>query len=86
MRTLGILALVDVDAQGAPGTENRRKVPCLTGKTYEPIFLNLRHSYLLIGSYQEYTRYILVIFKVYTKCRPVHKLLNPVAGLAPRFL
>ncbi len=24
------------------------------------------------------------IFKVYTKCRPVDKLLNPVAGLAPR--
>jgi hypothetical protein len=35
-------------------------------------------------SYQEYTRYIPGIFKVNTKCRPVDKLLNPVAGLAPR--
>ncbi len=35
-------------------------------------------------SYQEYTRYIPGIFKLYTKCRPVDKLLNPVAGLAPR--
>jgi len=34
--------------------------------------------------YQEYTRYITGIFKVYTKCLPVDKLLNPVAGLAPR--
>ncbi len=24
------------------------------------------------------------IFKVYTKCQPVDKLLSPVAGLAPR--
>jgi hypothetical protein len=35
-------------------------------------------------SYLEYTRYIPGIFKVYTKCLPVDKLLNPVAGLAPR--
>jgi hypothetical protein len=35
-------------------------------------------------SYQEYTRYIPGIFKVYTKFRPVDNLLNPVAGLAPR--
>jgi len=35
-------------------------------------------------SYQKYTKYIPGIFKVYTKCRPVDKLLNPVAGLAPR--
>ena len=26
------------------------------------------------------------IFKVYTKCLPVDKLLNPVAGLTPRLL
>ena len=31
-----------------------------------------------------HTRNIPGIFKVYTKCRPVDKLLNPVAGLAPR--
>ncbi len=37
-------------------------------------------------SYQEYTRYIPSIFKVYTKSRPVDKLLNPVAGLAQRLL
>jgi hypothetical protein len=35
-------------------------------------------------SYQEYTGYIPGIFKVYTKCLPVDKLLNPVAELAPR--
>jgi hypothetical protein len=35
-------------------------------------------------SYQEYARYIPGILKVYTACRPVDKLLNPVAGLAPR--
>ncbi len=35
-------------------------------------------------SNQEYTRYIPDIFKVYTECWPVDKLLNPVAGLAPR--
>ena len=47
------------------------------------------HNFYFTGtrnrmSYQEYTRYIPGIFKVYTKCRPVDKLLNPVAGLAPR--
>jgi len=47
------------------------------------------HNFYFTGtrnrmSYQEYTRYIPSIFKVYTKCRPVDKLLNPVAGLAPR--
>jgi hypothetical protein len=36
--------------------------------------------------YQEYTRNIPGILQVYTKCRPVDKLLNPVAGLAPRLL
>ena len=49
LHTLGVLALVDVDAQGAPWTVNRRKVPCLTGKTYELIFLSLRHSRLRRG-------------------------------------
>ena len=49
LRTLGILGLVHVDAQAASRTENRRKVPCLTGKSYEPIFLNLRHSRLRRG-------------------------------------
>ncbi len=47
--TLGILGLVHVDAQGASGTENSRKVPSLTGKAYEPIFLNLSHSRLRRG-------------------------------------
>jgi hypothetical protein len=35
-------------------------------------------------SNKEYTRCIPGILQVYTKCRPVDKLLNPVAGLAPR--
>ncbi len=108
LRTLRILALVDVDAQGASGTKNSRKVPSLTGNTCKPIFLDLHHSRAGLWrgpndkdnqtnlqeegvaagtrdkiSYQEYTRYIPGIFKVYTKCRPVDKLLNPVAGLAP---
>ncbi len=45
LRTFGILAPGEVDAQGAPGTENSREVPCLTwtGKTYKPIFLDLSH-------------------------------------------
>ncbi len=47
--THGILALVDVDVQGAPETVNSREVPCLTGKTYELIFLDLRHSRLRRG-------------------------------------
>ncbi len=34
--------------------------------------------------YQEYIRYIPGIFQVYTKCLHLDKLLNPVAGLAPR--
>ena len=47
------------------------------------------HNFYFTGtrnrmSYQEYTRYIPGICKVYTECRPVDKLLNPVAGLAPR--
>ncbi len=47
------------------------------------------HNFYFTGTrnrmtYQEYTRYIPGIFKVYTKCRPVDKLLNPVAGLALR--
>jgi hypothetical protein len=47
------------------------------------------HNFYFTGtrnrmSYQEYTRYIPGIFKVYTKCLPVDKLLNPVAGLAQR--
>ncbi len=49
MQTLGILALGHVDAQGAPGTVNSREVSCLTGKTYKPIFLDLRHSRLRRG-------------------------------------
>jgi hypothetical protein len=51
LRTLAILAPGEVDAQGAPGTENslevlQVQVPCLTGKTYKPIFLALSHSRL----------------------------------------
>ncbi len=49
LHTLWILALGHVDAQGAPGTVNSREVPCLTGKTNEPIFLDLRHSRLRRG-------------------------------------
>ena len=49
LRTLGILAVVDVDEQGASGTINSWDVLCLTGKTYEPIFLDLRHSRLRRG-------------------------------------
>ena len=49
LRTFGILAPGEVDAQGAPGTENSREVPCLTGKTYKPIFLALSHSSLRSG-------------------------------------
>jgi hypothetical protein len=50
LRTFGILAPDEVDAQGAPGAENSREVPpCLTGKTYKPIFLNLSHSRLRSG-------------------------------------
>ncbi len=46
--------MVDVEAQGAPragppGTVNSREVPCLTGKTYKPIFLHLRHYRLRRG-------------------------------------
>ncbi len=44
---IGILALGHVDA---PGTVNSREVPCLTGKTYEPIFLDLSHSRLRRGT------------------------------------
>jgi hypothetical protein len=44
LHTLAILAPGEVYAQGAPGTENSREVPCLTGKTYKPIFLALSHS------------------------------------------
>ncbi len=78
--------MVDVEAQGAPGTVNSREVQCLTGKTYKPIFLHLCHYSLQRGpndkdnqlleevaagtrnklSYQEYTREIPGIFKVYT--------------------
>ncbi len=50
LHTLGILALGHVDAQGAPGTVNSLEVPCLTGKTYEPIFLDLSHSRLRRGT------------------------------------
>ncbi len=46
---ISCLAPGEVDAQGAPGTENSRKVPCLTGKTYKLIFLNLSHCRLLSG-------------------------------------
>ncbi len=49
LHTPGILALSHVDAQGAPETVNSRKVQCLTGKTYEPIFLDLCHSRLRRG-------------------------------------
>jgi hypothetical protein len=46
LHTLTTLAPGEVDAQGAPGTENRLEVPCLTGKTYRQIFLALSHSSL----------------------------------------
>jgi hypothetical protein len=49
LHTLEILALGHVDAQGALGTVNSREVQCLTGKPYEPIFLDLRHSSLRRG-------------------------------------
>ncbi len=49
LHTLWILALGHVDAQGAPGTVNTLEVPCLRGKTCEPIFLDLRHSHLRRG-------------------------------------
>ncbi len=42
--TLALLDPGEVDAQGAPGTENSREVPCLTGKIYKPIFLALSYS------------------------------------------
>ncbi len=53
LNTLGILALGHVDAQCAPGTVNSLEVPCLTGKTYEPIFLDLRHSRLRRGPHDK---------------------------------
>ncbi len=46
LSTLAILAPGKVDA---PGTENSREVPCLTGKTYKLIFLALSHSRLQSG-------------------------------------
>jgi hypothetical protein len=46
---LAMLAPGEVDAQGAPGTENSLEVQCLTGKTYKPIFLALNHSHLSSG-------------------------------------
>jgi hypothetical protein len=49
LHTLAILAPGEVDAQGAPGTENSREVQCLTGKTYKLIFLALSHSRLRSG-------------------------------------
>ncbi len=49
LRTLVILAPGEVDAQGAPGTENSLEVLCLTGKTYKQIFLALSHSGLQSG-------------------------------------
>jgi hypothetical protein len=49
LRTLAMLAPGELDVQGAPGTENSREVPCLTGKTYKPIFLALSHSSLRSG-------------------------------------
>jgi hypothetical protein len=49
MQTLGILAPARVDAQGAHGTVNSWEVPCLTGKTYKTIFLDLCHFRLRRG-------------------------------------
>ncbi len=49
LHTLGILALGHVNAQGAHVTVNSLEVLCLTGKTYEPIFLDLRPSRLRRG-------------------------------------
>ncbi len=65
---------MDVDAQGASGAINSREA------LEEGVAAGTRNKM----SYQEYTRHIPGIFKVYTKSRPVDKLLNPVAGLAPR--
>jgi hypothetical protein len=76
LSTLGILALVDVDAQGASGAINSREA------LEEGVAAETRNKM----SYQEYTRYIPGIFKVYTKSLPVDKLLIPVAGLAQRLL
>ncbi len=49
IQLISCLALGEVDAQGAPGTENSREVLCLTGKTYKQIFLDLSHSCLQSG-------------------------------------
>ena len=65
---------MDVDAQGASGAISSREA------LEEGVAAGTRNKM----SYQEYTRYIPGLFKVYTKCRPVDKLLNPDAGLAPR--
>ncbi len=64
---------MDVDAQGASGAIN-------SWEALEGVAAGTRNKM----SYQEHTRYIPGIFKVYIKSRPVDKLLNPVAGLAPR--
>jgi hypothetical protein len=65
---------VDVDAQGASGAINSWEAQ------EEGVAAGTRNKM----SYQEYTRHIPGISKVYIKSRPVDKLLNPVAGLAPR--
>ena len=65
---------MDVDAQGASGAINSREA------LEEGVAAGTRNKM----SYQEYTSYIPGILKVYTKSLPVDKLLNPVAGLAPR--
>jgi hypothetical protein len=49
LSTLAILAPGEVDAQGAPGTENSLEVQCLTGKTHKQSFLALSHSRLRSG-------------------------------------
>ncbi len=49
LHTLAILAPGEVDAQGAPGTENSLELLCLTGRTYKQIFLILSHSRLRSG-------------------------------------
>ena len=74
LSTLGILALVDVDVQGASGAINSQEA------LGEGVAAGTRNKM----SYQEYTRYIPGIFKVYNKSRPVDKLRNLVAGLAQR--
>ncbi len=42
---ISCLAPGELDEQGAPGTKNSLEVPCLIGKTYKLIFLDISHSH-----------------------------------------